>query len=166
MAKFCSNCGKRLKEGAMFCSGCGKKLTVMSANPSTITGDTLLAGAGAITGTGTAIVTTQETANAQTANITNATASPPSNEISGDLLENFFGLAADNLKDITGTIDVTNIVANVASSFGVTNVAEYIDGDTATDLIDSASEVAAGAATETVADGVTEAVGMILDFFG
>ncbi|MBR0288945.1 MAG: zinc-ribbon domain-containing protein, partial [Selenomonadaceae bacterium] len=21
MAKFCSNCGKRLKEGAMFCSG-------------------------------------------------------------------------------------------------------------------------------------------------
>ena len=164
MAKFCSNCGKRLKEGAMFCSGCGKKLTVTSANSSTITSDTLLAGAGAITGT--AIVTTQETANAQTANITNATASPPSNEISGELLENFFGLAADNLKDITGSIDVTNIVANVASSFGVTNVAEYIDGDTATDLIDSASEVAAGAATETVADGVTEAVGMILDFFG
>ena len=78
MAKFCSNCGKQLKEGAKFCSGCGKKLTVSTSNSSAITNDTLLAGAGAI---GTAIATTQETANAQTANITNATATPPSNEI-------------------------------------------------------------------------------------
>lgn len=163
MAKFCSNCGKQLKEGAKFCSGCGKKLTVSTSNSSAITNDTLLAGAGAI---GTAIATTQETANAQTANITNATATPPSNEIPSELLENFFGLVTDNLQDITGTIDVTNIVANVASSFGVTNVAEYIDGDPATDLLDATSDVAAEAATESVADGVTEAVGMILDFFG
>lgn len=164
MAKFCSNCGKPLKEGAHFCSGCGKKLSVTSNNSSAITNDTFLAGAGAVTGA--AIVTTQETANAQTANITSATATPPSNELPVDLLENFFEIVTDNLQEITGTIDVTNIVANVANSFGITNVTEYIDGDTATNLLDATTDATAEAATESFADGVIEAVGMIFDFLG
>lgn len=163
MANFCSNCGKPLKPSANFCPSCGTKVRLTSdttQNSSNTSGydDIISAGAGALAGA--AIATTNESSQAQAANVTAANVANTSTNSANEVLDQFFGFVSDNLLEITGTVDVTNIVANVANAFGVTDVAEYIDIATegANELIDSASDA--------VADTAGDALDSLLDFLG
>ena len=160
MANFCSNCGKALKPTANFCPECGKKVFNVTSNETrqnSSNTDILAAGAGGLAGV--IIATAEETSQAQVTNVNPATTSASSNEIFNELIENFFGLAVDGLQNMTGTVDVTNIVASVANAFGVVDVAEYIDVTTegTDELVDVASEA--------VGDVAGDALGSIFDFF-
>ena len=163
MANFCFNCGKALRANSVFCSNCGTKVqreTRNSSQGSNESNHIIAAGLGALAGA--AIATTQENAQTQVTNVTNATSATQSNEIVSELaenaVENLFGFVSDNLEGITGMIDATNIVANVASTFGVADVSEYIDAS------ESANEVL-DVGVDVVADTAGEVVGYILDFF-
>lgn len=146
MAKFCSNCGKALKENAKFCSNCGTKVPVKSASQSSNNyEDMIAAGAGMLAGA--AIMTAYNSAYAQPTNIPPMAAPPPAGDVN-----NFFGFASNSLQEMTGSVDVTNIVAHVAQSFGVEDVAEYADiiSEGANELIDAAADVAGEAAGDII----------------
>lgn len=153
MAKFCLNCGKALKENAKFCSNCGTKVPVKPATQSSNNyEDMIAAGAGMLAGA--AIVTADNSAYAQPTNIPPMAAPPPAGDVN-----NFFGFASNSLQEMTGSVDVTNIVAHVAQSFGVEDVAEYADimSAGANELIDAAADVA-GEATGDI-------IGTLFDIF-
>ena len=99
----------------------------------------MAAGAGLIAGAGLAAVT--GTAQAQPATDVN----------------NFYGFTSNGLQEMTGSVDATNIVAHVASRFGVDNIAEYVDvvADGADELLDAAADA--------VGDVAGEAAGSLID---
>ena len=159
MAKFCSNCGKPLRDGVKFCGNCGKKIAATSepsprnSNDLSDYGEMIVAGAGMLAGT--AITANATEVHAQPV-VTPINAPPPSGDVNS-----FFSFSQDALQQITGSMDVTNIVAHVAHSFGVENVAEYADiiTDGADELIDAAAEAIGDVAGEAVGDAIGEAAG-------
>ncbi len=159
MANFCSNCGKPLRAGVKFCGNCGKKISSateetpqQNLNSSNNYEDMLTAGAGLLAGTGVAIAT--ETAYAQQTNV------PPA-DVNG-----FYGFTSNGLQEMTGSVDVTNIVAHVAHSFGVENVAEYIDvvADGADELLDAAADAIGDVAGEVAGEAAGSLVDALFEF--
>ena len=166
MAKFCSNCGKPLRDGVRFCGNCGKKIAVPSeptsrnsndSNDLSDYGDMIVAGAGMLAG---AAVTANPTEVHAQPVVTPVNSPPPSADVN-----NFFGFAQDGLHEITGSVDVTNIVAHVAHSFGVQNVAEYADiiTDGADELIDAAADAIGDVAGEAAGEAASGVVDVLLE---
>ena len=163
MSKFCSNCGKPLKQEANFCGNCGAKVVRKTSaqensqeNFLSENSDLLLAGGAAMLST--ALMENQ--ASAQQTAMNPVAAVPPSGDVN-----NFFGLASNNLQEITGSVDVTNIVAHVAHSVGVQNIAEYTDAvtDTAGELIDNAADIVGDVAGEAAGEAAGNIIGSLLD---
>lgn len=112
MGKFCFNCGKSLKSGAVFCSNCGTKIIRSSTAPSDNIADRLAPAAGVLAGA--AVVAVEESAQAQTTNVANAAAAAPAvaapGELTGEVVKNaidigtnVFSDAADNAEDAVDT---------------------------------------------------------------
>ena len=157
MARFCSNCGKALKENANFCGSCGKKVVRKSAEAQSSflseNSDLVIAGGGAVLSTALA----QNQVSAQQSAMTTP---PPTADVNS-----FFGFASNSLQEITGAVDVTNIVAHVAHSVGVENIAEYTDTvtDTADLLIDNAADIVGDVAGEAAGEVAGNLVGTLFD---
>lgn len=152
MANFCSNCGKPLRVGARFCGNCGAKISAtlaetraQNSDGANDYNDMLAAGAGLLAGVTAATAT--NSAQAQPTNV-----APPAGDVNG-----FFGFTSNGLQDMTGSVDVTNIVAHVARDFGVENISEYADivADGAEELVDAASDI--------IGDAAGDAAGSIVD---
>ena len=136
MANFCPNCGSALSSGAKFCANCGSKISVSKeeVKSSDNYSDLLAAGAGLI------------------AAVTGTAQAQPATDVN-----NFYGFTSNGLQEMTGSVDATNIVAHVASRFGVDNIAEYVDvvADGADELLDAAADA--------VGDVAGEAAGSLID---
>lgn len=160
MAKFCSNCGAALNSVARFCANCGARVSpdesAQSSSGRNNYDDLLTAGVGALAGA--AVATASNSAYAQP-NAAPITAPPPTGDVN-----NFFGFASERLEDITGAVDVTNIVGHVAHSFGIDNLAEYADivADGANELLDAAADAVGDAVGEVAGEVAGEAAGDIV----
>ena len=99
MGKFCFNCGKQLKSGAVFCSNCGTKLVRSSTAPSDNIADRLAPAAGVLAGA--AVVAAEGSAQAQTTNVANAAVAAPPNELTGEAVKNAIDIGANVFADAT-----------------------------------------------------------------